>query len=51
MIATMPSIVTYWYKYSHEGVRIEQISNEVSVAAHFLKLLRQEEISDLHKRH
>ena len=24
MIATMPSIVTYWYKFSHEGLDIDQ---------------------------
>ena len=43
--------IVYWYKFSHEGIRIEQTSDEISVAAHFLKLLRQEEINDLHKRH
>ena len=50
LLGVTTTAIVYWYKYSHEGVRIEQISNEVSVAAHFLKLLRQEEISDLHKK-
>ena len=50
LLGVTTTAIVYWYKYSHEGVRIEQISNEVSVAAHFLKLLRQEEITDLHKK-
>ena len=50
LLGVTTTAIVYWYKYSHEGVRIKQISNEVSVAAHFLKLLRQEEISDLHKK-
>jgi 2-methylcitrate synthase len=50
LLGVTTTAIVYWYKYSHEGVRVEQISNEVSVAAHFLKLLRQEEISDLHKK-
>ena len=50
LLGVTTTAIVYWYKYSHEGVRIEQTSNEVSVAAHFLKLLRQEEITDLHKK-
>ena len=50
LLGVTTTAIVYWYKYSHDGMRIEQISNEVSVAAHFLKLLRQEEISDLHKK-
>ena len=50
LLGVTTTAIVYWYKFSHEGVRIEQTSHEVSVAAHFLKLLRQEEINDLHKR-
>ena len=50
LLGVTTTAIVYWYKYSHAGVRIEQTSNEVSVAAHFLKLLRQEEITDLHKK-
>ena len=50
LLGVTTTAIVYWYKFSHEGIRIEQTSDEVSVAAHFLKLLRQEEIDDLHKR-
>ena len=36
MIATMPSIVTYWYKFSHEGVDIDLVNDEDTMAGHFL---------------
>ena len=49
LLGVTTTAIVYWYKFSHEGIRIEQTSNEISVAAHFLKLLRQEEINDLHK--
>ena len=48
MIATMPSIVTYWYKYSHEGLDIDLVNDEDSMAGHFLHILHGEKPSDLH---
>ena len=36
MIATMPSIVTYWYKFSHDGVDIDLVNDEDTMAGHFL---------------
>ena len=50
MIATMPSIVTYWYKYSHEGLDIDLLNNEDSMAGHFLHILHGEKPSDLHRK-
>jgi len=50
MIATMPSIVTYWYKFSHEGMDIDLINDEDSMAGHFLHILHGEKPSDLHKK-
>ena len=50
MIATMPSIVTYWYKYSHEGLDIDLVNDEDSLAGHFLHILHGEKPSDLHKK-
>ena len=50
MIATMPSIVTYWYKYSHEGLDIDLINDEDSMAGHFLHILHGEKPSDLHRK-
>ena len=50
MIATMPSIVTYWYKYSHEGLDIDLINDEDSMAGHFLHILHGEKPTDLHRK-
>ena len=50
MIATMASIVTYWYKYSHEGVDISLINDEDTIAGHFLHILHGKPPSELHKK-
>ena len=50
MIATMPSIVTYWYKYSHEGLDIDLVNDEDSMSGHFLHILHGEKPSDLHRK-
>jgi 2-methylcitrate synthase len=50
MIATMPSIVTYWYKFSHESLDIDLVNDEDSMAGHFLHILHGEKPSDLHKK-
>ena len=50
MIATMASIVTYWYKYSHEGVDISLVNDEDSLAGHFLHILHGKPPSELHKK-
>ena len=50
MIATMPSIVTYWYKYSHEGLDIDLVNDEDTMAGHFLHILHGEKPTDLHRK-
>ncbi|MHC5225166.1 bifunctional 2-methylcitrate synthase/citrate synthase [Ignatzschineria sp. LJL83] len=39
LIASLGSILLYWYHYSHNGVRIELDSKEDSIGGHFLHLL------------
>ncbi|MGM0521066.1 MAG: bifunctional 2-methylcitrate synthase/citrate synthase [Pseudomonadota bacterium] len=48
LVAVLPSIICYWYRFSHEGVRIETETDDDSVGAHFLHLLRGEAPSKLH---
>jgi 2-methylcitrate synthase len=45
MLAAMPSILLYWWRFSREGVRIETETNDESVGGHFLHLLRGKEAS------
>lgn len=48
MLAAFPSIIVYWYKFSHENVRIETATDDDSIGAHFLHMLRGEKPSELH---
>lgn len=50
MLALFPSIITYWYRFAHEGVRIETSSNVDSIGGHFLELLHGKKPSELHER-
>ena len=47
MVAVFPSIICYWYRFSHDGVRIETETDDDSVGAHFLRLLHDEAPSAL----
>ena len=47
IVALLPSIITYWYRFSHQGVRINTSSVSDSIAGHFLSCLHDEEPSAL----
>lgn len=50
LLGAMPSIVNYWYRYSHDGVRIDVDTDEDSVAGHFLATLDGKTPSELFRR-
>ncbi len=50
MLACFPSIICYWYRFSHDGVRVEESTDDDSIGAHFLHMLRDEAPSELHER-
>jgi len=50
LLAAFPSIITYWYRYSHDGVRIDTETDDDSIGAHFLHLLRGEKPNALHEQ-
>jgi len=39
LLACLPSMLCYWYHYSHHGRRIEVATDDDSIAGHFLHLL------------
>jgi 2-methylcitrate synthase len=39
LMASFGSMLTYWYHYSHHGKRIELVTDDDSIGAHFLHLL------------
>ena len=47
LLATMPSIICYWYCYSHEDKRIDTALDDDSIGAHFLHMLLGKTPSDL----
>ncbi|MCH4295378.1 2-methylcitrate synthase [Shewanella sp. 3B26] len=50
MLAAFPSIICYWYRFSHDGVRIETETDDEQIGAHFLHLLHGKAPSALHAR-
>lgn len=50
MLALFPAIITYWYRYSHDGVRIDTQMDDRSIGAYFLHLLHDKKPSDLYQR-
>ena len=50
MLAVFPSIICYWYRFSHDGVRIDVETDDDSIGAHFLHMLRGEKPNELHER-
>lgn len=50
LLAVFPSILLYWYRYSHDGVRIETETDDDSIGGHFLHLLHGEAPDELSAR-
>jgi 2-methylcitrate synthase len=43
LMASLGSMLLYWYHYSHKGKRIDTETDDDSVGGHFLHLLHQKE--------
>lgn len=50
MLSAFPAIINYWYRYSHEGVKIDCVTDSDTIGGHFLHLLKGEKPSELHER-
>lgn len=50
MLACFPSIICYWYRFSHDGVRIDVETEDDSIGGHFLHLLHGEKPNALHEK-
>ncbi|MDX1569743.1 MAG: 2-methylcitrate synthase [Xanthomonadales bacterium] len=50
LLACLPSIICYWYRFSHDGVRIDTETDDDGIGAHFLHMLHDEAPSELHAR-
>jgi 2-methylcitrate synthase len=47
MLTLFPAIICYWYRFSHDGVRINTVTDDTSIGAYFLHLLHDKKPSDL----
>ncbi|HHX8349307.1 TPA: bifunctional 2-methylcitrate synthase/citrate synthase [Vibrio diabolicus] len=51
MLALLPAIICYWYRFSHDGVRINtEDQTEDCIGGYFLRLLTDKAPSALHKQ-
>jgi len=50
LLASLPSILTYWYHFTQDGTEINFESEEDSVAGYYLEKMHGKAPSDLHKR-
>ncbi|MGB2785929.1 bifunctional 2-methylcitrate synthase/citrate synthase [Psychrobacter sp.] len=50
MLAVFPSIITYWYRFTHDNVRIETETDDATIGGHFLHLLKGEKPNELHTK-
>jgi len=50
ILALLPAIVCYWYRYSHDGVRIDTDVDADSIAGHFLRMLHGEQPDPVHEQ-
>lgn len=51
MLSLFPAIICYWYRFSHDGVRIDTFDqSEESIGGYFLKMLTDKTPTELHKK-
>ncbi|HKK02407.1 MAG TPA: 2-methylcitrate synthase [Gammaproteobacteria bacterium] len=50
LLAVFPSILLYWWRFHQDGTRIDTVTDDDSIAGHFLHLLHDEAPSDFHRR-
>jgi 2-methylcitrate synthase len=48
LLALFPAIICYWYRFSHDGVRIETNLDDDGIGSYFLHMLHGEKPSELH---
>lgn len=49
LLAVLPSIICYWYRFSHDGVRVNEVTEDTSIGAHFLHMLHGHKPKALHE--
>ncbi|MFL0799341.1 MAG: 2-methylcitrate synthase [Agarilytica sp.] len=50
LLAALPAICCYWYRYSHDGKKIETQTTASSIGGHFLEMLTDEKAKSLYEQ-
>jgi len=50
ILALLPAIVVYWYRYTHDGVRISTDTGAATIGGHFLHMLHDKAPSESHEK-
>ena len=50
LLASFPSMLLYWYRFTHDGVEIDFDSQQDSIAGYFLEKLHDAEPKEKHRR-
>jgi len=50
LLACLPSMLLYWHRFHADGVRIDTVTDDDSIAGHFLHLLHDKAPAELHRK-
>ncbi len=50
VLALLPAIVVYWYRFTHDGVRVSTDTQAATIGGHFLHMLHDRAPSALHEQ-
>jgi len=50
ILALLPAMVVYWYRFSHDGVSVDTNTGAATIGGHFLHMLHDKAPSELHER-
>jgi 2-methylcitrate synthase len=50
IMALLPAIVVYWYRFAHEGVRVNTDTGAATIGGHFLHMLHGKKPSEMHEK-
>ena len=50
ILALLPAIVVYWYRFAHDGVRVNTDTGAATIGGHFLHMLHGKAPNELHEQ-
>lgn len=50
ILALLPAMVVYWYRFAHEGVQVSTDTGAATIGGHFLHMLHGQKPSEMHEK-